>query len=119
MNKTETIKRKIRKQFGTISNFARQKKLNRYDLQKMFAKRNPSEDELAGIELHLNGPGKVGVMTAQKFAKLKSAIRKAGGVKKFCADHPDFSEDTVFKILAKNRKMISGVVEKLLNHFNL
>lgn len=120
MTRTEKIKRDIKKKFGTISNFAKQNKLDRYGLQKTFAKRNPSELELAPIESALKlRIGKFGVMTPVKFRQLKWAIKKAGGVKKFCLDNPEFSEDTVFKILAKNRKMISGVTEKLLNHFGL
>ncbi len=122
MNKKEALKRKIKSRFGTISNFSRLSGLNRYGLQKLFAKHNPTDKELGRVEKRISGfdPKKsTGVMTAAKFNALKKAVDEAGGVKKFCEDHPRFKEDTLFKILAKNRKMISGVTAKLLKHFQL
>lgn len=122
MNRKEALKLNIKSKFHTLSNFSRLAKVDRYELQKLFAKNNPTAKELKRIEKKvdaLNAKKATGVMTPEKFNSLKSAINEAGGVKQFCEDHPRFSEDTVFKILAKNRKMISGVTAKLLKHFKL
>lgn len=120
--KTETIKKQIKRKFGKISRFAALAGLNRYDLQKKFARKDLDERE-GGKLARLIDVTRVqpisGEIQPEKLARLKTALNEFGGVLKFVTENPDFSRDSVNQILAGRRRRVSPVVLKLFEHFKI
>ena len=116
------LKDKITRKFGTLSNFSRLAGIDRYELQKKFARRVLDPNDLAMIEWKartLTSKKGAGDIAPKKLRDLKRAVREYGGVLKFTTDNPTFSRDSVNQILAGRRKRISPVVKSLLEFFRI
>ncbi len=122
------VKKKIRAKFGTMANFARIAKIDKYELQKKMAMvaYNPSSNEskiiLARIVLEssvLKAPNRGAQIPSEKLKSLISEIKKSGGVNAFCAENPKFSSRSVFQILQGRRRKMSPGVQALFDHFNI
>lgn len=117
-----SVKKKIKKKFGSMSNFARLAGYNRYDLQVRFASPAKHRKFIAQIDREassLKAEKKDGAILPVKLELLKTALMSSGGVVAFCRDNSQFSDRTVFQILQGRRKRMSPVVEQLFKHFNL
>ncbi len=122
------VKKRIKKKFGTMSNFARIAKIDRYDLQKKMAMvaYNPSSKEsrliLSRIVLEssvLKVPNRGAQIPPEKLKSLIIEIKKSGGVNAFCAENPKFSSRSVFQILQGRRRKMSPGVQALFDHFKI
>jgi len=120
------VKKRIKKKFGTMSNFARIAKIDRYDLQKkmaMVAYDGSSNDnrkilsEINRIATGLKVPNRGAQIPPDKLELLISEIKKSGGVNKFCDANPKFSSRSVFQILQGRRRKMSPGVQALFDHF--
>lgn len=122
----EQVKEKIKKKFGTVTNFAKVSGFDRYELQKMFmpfyAKTQRYKDLLVKVNEKikaLEANPEASEISAEKLDLLKMYVEESGGVGKFCAENPDFSKDSVFQILSGKRKRMSAGVKKLFDHFQI
>jgi hypothetical protein len=108
--------------FGTMSRFARLAKLDRYELQKLFARKAEDTQEVGAlyrkIEATALKPAE-GEITPAQLKKLAKAIEKAGGTYRFCKDNPKFAEKSVYQILSGRRKRVTEKIQELFDHFNI
>lgn len=120
----DSVKKKIKRKFGTYSDFCRVAKLDRYMFQKDFLTKKKVESkyltEIARIVERLEPEQLKPVFTRAKLKLLKRAIMASGGVIAFCQEN-GYSQDTVFKVLAygENYRTVTPVVKKLLDHFGI
>lgn len=118
--KTSTIQKLITHKFGTITKFAKLAKVNRYELQKIFAKEEVTPDQASWLK-NLASTTKIDhtdvEIHPEKLELLKKALNAFGGVTRFTATNPRFSRDSVNQILAGRRKRISPVVQDLFDYF--
>jgi hypothetical protein len=118
----ERLKRQIKVKFGSQSKFARLAGIDRYDLQKLFARKDEDHDvvqEIWGICQSTANTGESTDLNQAVILRLSKAIKKAGGVYRFAKDNPEFAEKSVYQILSGKRKRITPNVTKLLQHFEL
>lgn len=119
---TKSVKRAIKRKFGSMSEFARQSGIARIELQVVLNSKTPHKKRLAAINAKATRlrvrPSK-GVVVPQKLDRLKRAIMKAGGVVTFCRENSGFSVDSVFHILQGKRKRMAGVTKSLFEHFGI
>lgn len=119
----EDLKEKIKKKFGTLSNFARLAKLDRYRLQIVFAKgTTPPEGELQAIrnaykELKPKETGDL--IDPKKLELLEMYIEQRGGVYQFCRDNPQYPQNQVYPLIAGKRKRNSALVKSLFEFFKI
>jgi hypothetical protein len=118
----DNVHKAIIRKFGKVSKFARLARLNRYDLQKLFSRKNNTQNELGRIT-HLVEVTRVrpqdGDLTPAKAKRLATALKQAGGVIKFCRDNPQFAEQTVFQVLSGRRKRMTPKVKELFDYFKI
>jgi hypothetical protein len=118
----EILRARISKKFGKMSRFASLAKIERYDLQKLFARKSPSPADIARIS-HLVDRTAVrltdGDITPAQIKALYEALKNAGGVITFCNKHPQFAEKSVYQILSGRRKRMTGKVQKLFKYFKI
>lgn len=124
---TKGIKAKIKKKFGSLTKFATLAKLDRYQLQKFFAaaEKNMTPERKAYI-LELDKIANATKVEATKY-ELSESIRQMisdklhemGGVKKFCTEHPGFSEVSIFQVINGTRKRITDKVQSLIKILNI
>lgn len=117
-----TLKANIRKKFGSMSNFARAAKINRYELQKQLA--SPSKHRKSLLKINrlatrLKAGISIGEIPVTKLKSLKTQIANSGGVVVFCFKNPNFNSRTVFQILQGRRKRMSPIVKELFEHFDI
>lgn len=121
-SKKEKVHQSIVDKFGTMSRFARLAKIDRYQLQKLFARQQDDTLELAKISVLVKTtplkPSE-GEITARQIKALHKALNESGGVVAFCRANEEFPEQSVFGILAGKRVRITPKVRKLLDHFGL
>lgn len=118
----ERLKRQIKVKFGSISKFARLSGVDRYDLQKLFARKDEDRDvvdEIWGIYQTTANKSESTELNQAIILRLSKALEKAGGVYRFAKDNPEFAEKSVYQILSGKRKRITPNVSKLLKHFEL
>ena len=130
MSKQESLKKKIKKKFGSYSTFARLAGIDRYDLQANFlTKTRPEPEFMARIESlasSLDFKPKFDTLSPEQLESLREAINEFGGVIKFCSQY-GYNKTTVFHILSdsyeqgryKNKKLITPLVRRLLVHFKI
>lgn len=123
-----TVKKRIKKKFGTMSNFARIANIDRYELQKklaMVAYDSASVDnkktlsEINRIAAGLKVPNRGAQIPIEKLKLLTAEIKKNGGVNKFCLENPQFSSRSVFQILQGRRRKMSPGVQALFDFFHI
>jgi hypothetical protein len=121
MNK-EQLQAKIKEKYGSMSKFAKLAKLDRYNLQKLFARKVVTPEDLAIISSLVedteNKPTK-GEITPAQIKALSKALKQAGGVIQFVKRNKRFSEVSLYQILDGRRKRITPMVKKLFDHFQL
>lgn len=100
----EAVKKKIKKKFGTYSNFTRIAGLDRYEFQRDFLTANIVDKlTIAGIDAmvdKLTHTPLEGSLTPEKIEALQEAINSLGGISAFCKEHPEFNKNTVAAILS-------------------
>ncbi len=124
----DSVKKKIKKKFGTYSNFCRVSGMDRYELQRDFLKKKHVDDtlfrrvkELAST-LTATVPPHRDKLLLKKIKLLKKALMDAGGVHAFCEQNPEFNTNTVFKILAIDSRYIgrrATVMNQLFKKFGI
>lgn len=118
----ESVKKDILKKFTYMSHFAKLAGIDRYDLQKFFAKAAPSQEELSELaqKVHSTDFRPSDDHIPQKsLDALKEAIMKEGSLPGFCIQNPEFKESSVKSIIYGKRTRMSPGVRKLLAHFNI
>ncbi|NCX55961.1 MAG: hypothetical protein EBW87_02030 [Burkholderiaceae bacterium] len=119
---TIKLKNRIQKKFRTISNFARISGIERYELQKLFAVKNPDLDMLIRVEKAYKMCKSVdtgNVISSDKLQALKACIDEAGGVYKFTTDFPNFTRRDVYDIYNGKRKRLTPFMQSLFDHFKI
>jgi hypothetical protein len=105
-----------------MSRFAKLAKLDRYDLQKFFARKNNTIQEFARIE-HLveavASKATSGEISEAQIKKLRKALKRAGGVITFSKENDQFAEKSLYQILNGRRKRITPMVQELFDHLQL
>lgn len=123
MKKTATLKKKIKKKFGTYSKFTSLVKLDRYAFQRDFLVKESVEDwffdNINALCTTLKDQSTKQALTKAKIASLKRALNEAGGVIAFCRENEGFSEHTLFQIIGGKYKTETKTVRKLLTTLNL
>lgn len=120
--KREDIKANIKKKFGTLSKFSRITGYNRYDLQILFAVKNPLPMELAKVNdlcRKTKAVSSDGELTPRLIKSIKSKLDDMGGLRQFCIDNPRFPEVSVYQIVDGNRRRISKQVKELCKVLNV
>lgn len=112
------LKKKIKKKFGTYSNFTRIAGIDRYEFQRDFLCKNQVPDELFNdfsfaYEKFDYSP-KRPVLNAEKRGWIKDSIQELGGVIDFC-EKEGFSKDTVFQIISGYYELITPNIQKLID----
>jgi len=120
------IKARIKRKFGSLSQFARLSGMDRYELQKQFARRSGNAGFLAQVNAKAgatSAQGKGGAIGPEKLARLKQALNAFGGVDKFCleneAQHGNYSRASIFQLLAGRRKRITPIIRELFAFFDI
>lgn len=117
-----SLKDRIQKKFGSISEFARQTGIDRTSIQILFAVKNPDQKLLALVDRKAT-VSKVrkpdGLIDPKKLESLKRAINASGGVGAFCRENKGFSRDTVNQVVAGKYKRMSPGVKRLFNHLKI
>lgn len=112
----ESVKQFIKEKFGTMSKFSRRSKYDRQKLQILFAVKYPEQSELEKVH-KLAEKTEVGTakdeISPKILKRIEKVIEKAGGIRKFCEDHPEFPEPSVYQILDGSRTKISKKVKAL------
>jgi hypothetical protein len=113
---------KIKKKFGSLSAFAEIAGLDRYELQKHFARKKPDENITWSLNnkcLVLKPRTRKGEISPKQLKSLKRAINESGGVLAFTRENSEYSKDSIFQILSGKRKRMTPKVKKLFSHFEL
>ncbi len=105
----EQLKKDIKKNFSTFTNFARVAQLDYYSFAKDFLQKDSPDkkymDSLKVILAGLKDSESNRPITPSELKSLKKAVMQRGGVIKLCREavegvEPLFSETSVYKILA-------------------
>lgn len=119
----EALKTRIKKKFGTLSQFAKATHKDRYELQKYFASPLKYRNQLRSISKEVKDSRKVGKNNVpfDKIKALRDAIDREGGVYVFCKSEKgnNFRPQTLFQIIQGRRKRISPVMQVLFEMFNI
>lgn len=122
----QQLKKKIKKKYKTMSSFARVAGIERYELQKMFSRKELTEAEKARMEALIATTAPEGEqIPAERLELLKSKIQENGGVAAFSASvldengGPVFSKRMLHYIYGGHLKLNMGIVKKLFEYFNI
>jgi len=118
MRTKDDLRDSIKKKFGTMSNFARIGGINRYDLQKMFARKDMNPVDRSVIEKALKLENK-GHIDQDKLSRIKKAIDDAGGCYTFTKDNEGFPQRLTYMIYNGEQKRESKLYKRLLLHFKI
>ncbi len=113
----KSVKKKIKKKFGTLYVFAMAAKMTNYQLEKLL--RFGTVAEIDRMVASLRVPVNSGVISPKKLEKLRERVIALGGVKEFCEKNPKFSDRTLYQVLQGRRTRMSDVVKELFDHFEL
>ncbi len=116
------LQKQIKAKFGSLSKFSRLSRIDRYELQMLFARKADDHDvvqEIWAICQSTANKEETTVLNQAVVLRLAKAVKKAGGAYRFSKDNPDFAHKSVCQILAGKRKRITPNVTKLLKHFEL
>lgn len=123
------LKNFIKNKFGTISKFAVLAKQDQYELQKFFAvaERNtgiPGSDKVKAREKRIQSLHKLAEKTKVKPTtneiddatreRIADGVKEFGGIRFFCSENPEFTEESVSHIIVGRRKRLTPMVKKLL-----
>lgn len=120
------LKKKIKKKYKTMSSFARVAGIERYELQKMFSRKELTEAEKTRMEALIATTAPEGEpISAERLELLKSKIQENGGVSAFSATvldengEPVFSKRMLHYIYSGQMKLNEGLVKKLFEYFKI
>ncbi len=117
------VKDRIREKFGTVTNFLRISGVDKLEFQKAcmpFYANHYGFQKL--LQEYYAMVDKIDVTPADDsftdaiHEELKTHVYSYGSVEKFCEKYPEFSQVSVYQILAGSRKRISPLVNTLLSH---
>lgn len=118
----DSIHQRIVDKFGSLSKFSRLSGYDRYELQKVFARKFNDQAtlrEIARLVKATANKSDSNEITEVQISKLSKALKKAGGVIQFSRDNPQFPEKSVYQILSGMRKRRTAKVMELFDHFEL
>lgn len=116
---TEQIKTKIREKHKTLSAFARMAGIDRYELQKMFAREMSKQEQKQILDALEIVPAEDLSIPADKLELLRSKIQEAGGIPKFASDNPGFEKRHVYLAYNGEFTVQSKTVQQLFKHFGI
>ena len=118
----ESIKKKIKKHFGTYSKFCKLAKIDRYHFQRDFLQASEVSAmdmaDIDGLVASLKDQVVNPTELRSKLGGLRKALKASGGVPAFCKANPDFKQGSVNGALY-GRFGYSGVLERLIKHFGI
>lgn len=110
----------IKEKFGSLSAFCRVVKMDRYELQKTFARKSLTPHEYTELNSLMLRKKPLPKNTYEKrLKKLIKAIKKAGGVYKFTEDNPRFIRRYVYFICSGKINKVTPRVQELFDHFKI
>ena len=119
---SDNVKKEIKQKFGTITKFAVITGQDRYELQKLFARKSPDKEDLQRImnlvQNRVVKPTEKEISQALR-NKLKKALKDYGGVSKFVRDNPSYSKTSILQIQSGHRKHMTDTVKTLFLHLNI
>ena len=126
MKRRDALKERIKRKFGSYSEFARLAGIDRYELQLRFLTSPRPDDEwfliVENFVKVLKPELKFELLSKDKLRWIKGAIIQRGGVIKFCKDS-GFSKNTIFHIIGKykpgehkGQKLVTPMVNKLIEY---
>lgn len=116
------VKNKIKRKFGSLTRFAKLAGVDRYDLQKDFARKTLTPKrakELEKLVARTSDKRLANEFTPERLEALRAKIEAAGGAQKFCDEYRRFSYVSLIQILAGKRKLVSATVRELFDHFKI
>ncbi len=116
------VKNKIKRKFGSLTRFAKLAGIDRYELQKDFARKVLSPKrakELDRLVTRTKDKSLGNEFTTERLKALRAKIEAAGGPAKFCEEYPKFSYVSLIQILAGKRKLVSATVRELFEHLQI
>lgn len=121
MIRNESIKKEIQDKFGSLSEFARQAKYNRNNLQTLLQKREPDQDKLREVRSLCRSTDYVTPSTdisPEKRKQLQKAIiAKYETTYMFLKENPQFPQGSTYDLLKGSRVKITALVRSLFAHF--
>lgn len=118
----ESIKKKIKKHFGTYSKFCKMAGIDRYHFQRDFLQASEVSDmdmaDIDGLVASLRDQVVTPTKLRSKLEGLRKALKASGGVPAFCAANPDFKQGSVNGALY-GRAGYKNIAERLIKHFGL
>lgn len=109
---------KIKAKFGKKSRFARISGIGPYELQKIFAKKVLSKEDVQLIKTGLKKEN-VSQVDQVKLKLLQQSIEAAGGCYRFTKDNPEFPQRLTYMVYNGHQKKESDLFRKLLLHFKI
>jgi len=109
------VKELIKAEFGSLSEFCKVTGRDRYELQLFFANCNRKmtverEQELAVLEDEaLRNADRPYFIDASLQMKMRMAVRRYGGARKFTDDNPEFTTNVVYQIMNKAKRRTDKV----------
>jgi hypothetical protein len=120
--KRDKLRGRIDFKFKSISKFSRLAGIDRYEIQKFFARKEVDEVFMATLN---DAVGKVklkfedGEITDRKIKALKTAVKKFGGVAEFVRQNPEFAVKSIYQIMQGRRSRMTEQVQKLFERLDL
>ncbi len=118
----DSVKKKIKKHFGTYSKFCKLAKIDRYHFQRDFLEaKHVQPMEVSDIDSLVDSLSQKSLTLPELRSKLKAvrrALKEAGGVPAFCEANPQFKQGSVNGAIYQ-KSGYNGIAEKLIKHFGL
>lgn len=123
----EWIKGKILEKYKSMSKFGRKAGIDRYDLQKMFARKELTDTESARLLTALGRTDdlpEANEITPAQVERLRNEINAMGGVhhfSKYMLDEEklDFPVTSIYQVLDGRRKKMAGFPKRLFDYFEI
>jgi hypothetical protein len=116
----EAFLKKVKKKFGTYSDFARAIGMERYDWQLLMARKDLPKATMDDLEKKLNDlPDPGDINDDPRMDVLKAKITEAGGPYAFCKANPTFNMRQVYEVFNGQRLRESKLVRSLFVHFGI
>lgn len=120
------IKGKIKEKFGSMSVFARKAGIDRYELQKMFARKELTDLQTANLITALartDDLPEADQITPEQVERLRNEIMCMGGVHSFSefakTEGHDFPVTSIYQVLDGKRKKMAGLAKRLFEYFEI
>lgn len=118
----EKVYKRIKKKFGSLSKFARLASHDRYELQKIFARKQPDREilkSLTRIAKETNVVSTAVEISNAHRLQLKEKMEEHGGPLPFCREYPLFSFDLIFQVMSGKRKRLTPKVKQLFSFLGI